>query len=180
MKYWYDCEFLENGKTIDLISIAIVAEDGRELYAVNRDAPWRRIKKHGWLMANVVPHLPQPHGDWILQMPKSWIIDFASPYVCRKTEIARGVRDFLLAGDGEPELWAYYGAYDHVAYAQLWGPMIVLPDGLPMFTHELMQLWEAAGRPEKPAQTDEHDARADARWNRALWQACMDAMEAAA
>ncbi len=32
MRYWYDTEFIEDGKTIDLISIGIVAEDGRELY----------------------------------------------------------------------------------------------------------------------------------------------------
>jgi hypothetical protein len=30
MRYWLDTEFIEDGKTIDLISIGIVAEDGRE------------------------------------------------------------------------------------------------------------------------------------------------------
>ena len=34
MRYFYDTEFLEDGETIDLISIGIVAEDGREYYAV--------------------------------------------------------------------------------------------------------------------------------------------------
>ncbi len=34
MKIFYDAEFIEDGVTIDLISIAMVAEDGRELYAV--------------------------------------------------------------------------------------------------------------------------------------------------
>jgi hypothetical protein len=29
MKYFYGTEFIEDGKTIDLISIGIVAEDGR-------------------------------------------------------------------------------------------------------------------------------------------------------
>ncbi len=31
MRYFLDTEFYEDGKTIDLISIGIVAEDGREL-----------------------------------------------------------------------------------------------------------------------------------------------------
>lgn len=35
MRYFFDTEFYEDGKTIDLVSIGIVAEDGRELYAVN-------------------------------------------------------------------------------------------------------------------------------------------------
>lgn len=30
MRYFLDCEFIEDGRTIDLISIGIVAEDGRE------------------------------------------------------------------------------------------------------------------------------------------------------
>ena len=55
MRYFYDTEFLEDGRTIDLISIGIVAEDGRELYLVNANAPWSRIRRHDWLMDNVVP-----------------------------------------------------------------------------------------------------------------------------
>ena len=36
MKIFYDTEFIENGRTIELISIGMVAEDGRELYLVNQ------------------------------------------------------------------------------------------------------------------------------------------------
>ena len=31
MKYWLDTEFMEDGKTIDLLSIGIVREDGRNI-----------------------------------------------------------------------------------------------------------------------------------------------------
>ena len=37
MRIFYDTEFLDDGKTIDLISIGMVAEDGRELYAVSSE-----------------------------------------------------------------------------------------------------------------------------------------------
>jgi hypothetical protein len=173
MRYFYDTEFLEDGKTIELISIGIVAEDGRELYLVNRDAPWKRIKKHEWLMANVVPSLPQPHGDWINQMPKLWLIDFHNPAVKDRGDIAAEVADFLRADGGtswrDRELWAYYGAYDHVVLCQLWGPMIQLPEGLPMFTHDIMQL--AAGRelPKQPGGV--HNALADARHVKTMFAA---------
>lgn len=30
MRYFYDTEFIEDGHTIELISIGVVAEDGRE------------------------------------------------------------------------------------------------------------------------------------------------------
>lgn len=163
MIYAYDTEFLEDGKTIDLISIGIVCEDGREYYAVNRDAPWKRIRKHDWLMANVVPSLPQPHGDWINQMPKSWPIDFQSPLVKTRQRIAREVRDFLLGGQSLPELWADYCAYDHVVLAQLYGPMVNLPEGLPMFTHDLQQEVARTGVTLPPQKDGVHNALADAR-----------------
>lgn len=176
MKLFYDTEFLEDGKTIELISIGIVAEDGREYYAVDdtitRGKLNRRIRKHSWLMANVVPTLPKPYGDWNNHMPKSWLFDYTSALVKPRERIAREVTDFILTA-ADPEMWAYYGAYDHVALCQLFGTMIDLPDGMPMWTHDLMQLWESAGKPEKPEQGDgEHDALEDARWNKALHDAC--------
>ena len=37
MRYFYDTEFIENGRTIELISIGVVAEDGREFYAISTE-----------------------------------------------------------------------------------------------------------------------------------------------
>lgn len=183
-KIFYDTEFIEDGKTIDLISIGMVDEAGREFYAVNRDAPWKRIAAHPWLADNVVPQLPRLHGDerlhrWILSRSgrrrNPCMLDFAHPHMMGWREIVTGVLDMIYpnAGDNVPavELWAYYGAYDHVALVQLFGTMMDLPGGVPMYTNELMQEWEGAGRPELPAQGEEHNALADARWNRKLYSA---------
>lgn len=139
MKIYYDTEFLEDGRTIDLISIGMVASDGREYYAVNQDAPWSRIRKHPWLMANVVPHLPRGYGDWRNHMPKRWLIDFTDSKVKPRDQIADEVYRFLVGDWPEPELWAWYAAYDHVALAQLWGRMIDLPQGVPMWTNDIQQ-----------------------------------------
>ena len=166
MRYFYDCEFIEDGRTIDLISIGIVAEDGREYYAVNEKAPWRRIKRHEWLMANVVPSLPHGHGDRRMHIPKRWIVDFADARVKPKWKIATQVCDFLLSGDDKPELWAWYAAYDHVCLAQLWGRMIDLPEGIPMYTRDLKQECDRQGDPALPEQVDGvHNALDDARHN---------------
>lgn len=163
MRIYYDTEFLEDGKTIDLISIGMVTEDGREYYAVNRDAPWKRIKKNDWLMQHVVPSLPQPHGDWINQMPKRWLIDFHNPAVKAKATIAAEVQAFITS-DPDPQLWAWYAAYDHVALAQLFGRMIDLPDGVPMWTNDLKQEHARLGSPAMPQQqSGVHNALADAR-----------------
>lgn len=181
--YCYDTEFLEDGSTIDLISIGITCDDGREYYAVNSDADWERIKKDDWLMTNVVPHLPMRRGEppykfenriWI------WGLDRSSVLIKPKWLIANEVREFILEspkfGD-TPWLWAYYGAYDHVALAQLFGKMIHLPDGIPMFTHELKQLMETMGGNWQPPERldDEHNALADARWNLRVLQTILAA-----
>lgn len=186
--YHYDCEFLEDGKTIDLISIGIVADDGRYYYAVSEECGydrrvwWKRwfnrrgslenrIRRHAWLMANVVPSLPKPYGDWNLHMPDVWLFNYHAPEVKSLARIADEVRDFLLAGESEPELWAYYGAYDHVKLNQLWGPMINHPEGIPMWTNDLMQEWLRLGRPEMPEQPEGlHNALADARHNKVRYE----------
>lgn len=53
MNIWIDCEFNEFGG--DLISMALVAEDGQEFYEVlDLENDW----EYGpWVFANVVPHL---------------------------------------------------------------------------------------------------------------------------
>ena len=97
-RYAYDCEFLEDGKTIELISIGIVADDGRDYYAVNRDAPWKRIKKHEWLVANVVPSLPKLYGDARLHYARRGplgLIDWWHPHMKRRDRIAGEVLRFL-------------------------------------------------------------------------------------
>ena len=168
LRVYYDTEFIEDGRTIDLISIGMVADDGRELYLVNSEAPWRRIKKHEWLMAHVVPHLPHGHGDYRNHMPRSWLVDFNDGRVQPKAVIAEEVRRFLLGDDPfdvpDIEMWAWYGAYDHVVLAQLFGRMIDLPRGIPMWTNDLRQEVARLGDPPLPEQGEGvHDALADAR-----------------
>jgi 3' exoribonuclease, RNase T-like len=160
----YDAEFIEDGRTIGLISIGMRAEDGREYYAVNRDMPKRRIRKHPWLMANVVPSLPKAHGDWNLYMPRRWLFNYSDPCVKPRHLIAREIRDFILA-EPDPQLWAWYGAYDHVVLCQLWGTMMDLPEGVPMWTNDLKQECERLGNPDLPPMPGavEHNALHDAR-----------------
>jgi hypothetical protein len=164
-RFFYDTEFIDDGVTIDLISIGVVAEDDREFYAISTE--FDPSKASPWVQENVLAKLPwdrrnDPDGPWMTKrMLSARVLDFLAPVVLT-FEASEAV-----------ELWAYYAAYDHVAFAQLWGPMIYLPTGVPMFTNELMQLWESAGRPPKPPESaDAHDALADARWNRELWLAC--------
>jgi 3'-5' exoribonuclease-like protein len=175
MKIYYDTEFLEDGETIALISIGMVTEDGREYYAVNREMPVRRIRKSPWLMENVVPSLPKGSGDMRNHMSSRWLFHYGDPLVKRRATIAREVAAFIQETP-DAELWAWYAAYDHVALAQLFGRMLDLPDGVPMWTNDLKQEAHRLGNPALPEQAaGVHNALSDARHNLVIAQALAEA-----
>jgi hypothetical protein len=158
MKYFLDTEFYEDGTTIDLISIALVAEDGREFYAVSQDAQLHRVSS--WVRENVLTKLPK-YGD------PAWMT--------RRT-IRDRISQFVLSEETERhEFWGYYADYDWVVLCQLFGSMMNLPKRFPMFCRDLKQLSIDVGSPEHPADpTDAHNALADARWVRDLYWFLME------
>lgn len=92
------------------------------------------------------------------------------------------------------EFYGYYSAYDHIALCWLFGKMIDLPRGFPMYTIDLkqevdnyiaktwkeveMSTWGHEGitldklksHPNYPKQENTHNALADARWNKELYE----------
>jgi hypothetical protein len=168
MKFFLDTEFLEDGHTIDLISIGIKAEDGREYYAINEEAGWHHIINNDWLRENVLPSLPIEVTTCRKRQSSFHhyrLLD-SSNWRTHK-EIAEDVKLFVGAN---PEFWGYYADYDWVAFCQLFGRMIDLPEGFPMYCRDLKQ-WLDKLYPVKelplrlPEQEDEHHALADAKWN---------------
>lgn len=143
-KFFLDTEFIESGPgaPIDLLSIGIVCEDGREFYAESASANLSMAST--WVEENVLPHLK---GDGILLGP-----------------MGDKIKEFV--GDCEPEFWGYYADYDWVVFCQIFGAMIDLPKGWPMFCRDIKQLCMDRGNPQLPEQTStEHNALNDARWN---------------
>jgi hypothetical protein len=160
-RYFYDCEFIEDGRTIDLVSIGVVDENGREFYAISTEFDGSRATP--WVRRNVLDRLPSP-GD------SAWK---------SRERIREELYEFLVepirgrAGE-QIDLWAWFAAYDHVVLAQLWGAMPALPRAIPRFTKDLRQLWDEKGRPPLPnAEADRHDALVDARHNLARWNAML-------
>ncbi|GAA3818965.1 MULTISPECIES: polyadenylate-specific 3'-exoribonuclease AS [Amycolatopsis] len=153
MRFFYDTEFIEDGVTIDLVSIGVVDERGREFYAVSTD--FDPAKAGPWVRENVLPKLPSPAD-------KAWR---------SRAQIRADLLEFFGRPPGGIELWAWYAAYDHVALAQLWGTMPELPRQLPRFTRDLRQRWEDVGKPKLPLPPQNaHDALADARFNLERWR----------
>lgn len=167
-RYWLDTEFIEDGKTIDLISIGIVCEDGREFYAEVQDVDLSRASQ--WVQENVLPHLWARQGD---KRPANlWSRDGGVGGFLTRSDIASTVRRFCDPEEhGKPEFWGYYADYDWVVLCQLFGTMMDLPNGWPMYCHDLKQWCDDLGNPKLPEQgKGEHHALADARWNKEAWE----------
>jgi hypothetical protein len=164
MRYWYDWEFDENGQTIKPISLGVIAEDNRELYLINETyfAQWKRglVKPSPWVIKNVLAKIPGEdraiHGWPLASFPKI-VLNFISDnnrYLKRE----------------DIELWGHFAAYDHVALAQLWGPMINLPKPIPMYTNDDMTIKGLQEPPTRPIELLEHNALHDARYQRLQWE----------
>jgi len=164
MRYWYDWEFDENGITIKPISLGMVSEDGRMLYLINES--YFDGMQHGlnkpvqWVKDNVLVHISSKDrsmfGRPINAFPKL-VLDFISDHGKYRER-------------SEIELWGHFAAYDHVALAQLFGPMINLPKPIPMFTNDDMTIRGFQQPPSRPAELTEHNALMDAMYQRLQWE----------
>jgi hypothetical protein len=122
MRIFFDTEFIEDGRTIDLLSIGMVREDGATFYAEADWADKRRASQ--WVKDNVLPHLDGPTYS--------------------RGVMASEVQHFV---GHKPEFWAYYADYDWVALCQLYGTMMDLPVGWPMYCRDFKQWLDAHGNP---------------------------------
>ncbi len=160
MKYFLDTEFVEDGETIMPISLALVREDGRELY-LEFEFDEDKAVAHDFVRENVLPHL---RGQ--------------EQYT--RDEAARRISMFMGLGPRHPaeskpniEVWAYFADYDWVLFCQVFGTMRDLPKGCPRYCMDLMQWWTQLGYPrgvKPPKPVKAHDALADADWNHEFYK----------
>ena len=161
MRVFMDTEFIEDGSTIDLISIGLAREDGETFYAENVECDHTRASP--WVRENVLSRLE------------------GGQFRAHRETIAREIVDFV---GPKPEFWAYFADYDWVALCQLYGTMMDLPEGWPKWCRDLKQLQDdflqvdliARGYPsayDLPAQENEHHALADALWTKKAYDRLM-------
>lgn len=237
MKYFIDTEFLEGtqkklfGKTkptIDLISIGIVSEDGREYYAISKNfnlkEAWNRydlkeirchagdiiifdkniirkdsntiLKKEYWIRENVLKpifnELVEKELEYFKQMfrrintwtteanPKYHIFNYKNfkrlikKYGKTNKQIAEEIKDFvsykqfykdtyqinlyqdsfydlrmedLKQRNMLPQFYGYFADYDWVVFCWLFGKMMDLPKGFPMYCIDLKQTLDEKAEP---------------------------------
>ena len=224
MKYFIDTEFIEGfhkplfGKRrhfIDLISIGIVCEDGREYYAISNEFNPKKADK--WVLENVL--YPMVY-DWCMGYSgdgRNWVLDRIEgkgkigaikqmqkykgksllDILFEVAEFTGAWRDthFWQSGNNVPEFYGYYCDYDWVVFCSLFGRMIDLPKGFPMYCRDLKQMQDEkalsySGYTEDlnnsaklkaikdfknyPKQEKEHSAIEDAKWNKRLYEFLMN------
>lgn len=171
---------------IDLISIGLVCSDGREYYAISNEYNYNDASE--WVKENVIlpAYTNAVHGD---ERNKLKVETFHAIRGKNNKQIAREIKEFIV-GDGEttdftskawknyissknnpPEFYGYYADYDWVLFCSLFGRMIDLPAGFPMYCRDLKQEMDRLGLDKEwkdkycPEPENEHNALADARWN---------------
>ena len=256
MKYFLDTEFLEGTQkklfgqskpTIDLISIGIVCEDGREYYAISKDfnlkEAWNRWQqrtgegdrnniepKYYWLRENVLKPIfielrakEYAYANQALYRANVYISTedlkfnyrtikrLIKKYGKTNKQIAKEIKHFVADRpiEANKEQWildydtkdvhfyGYYSDYDWVVFCWLFGKMIDLPKGFPMYCIDLKQILDERAKrwlgniPQQscvfcddfdskldsiksckdyPKQANEHNALADAKWNFELYK----------
>ncbi len=144
MRIFFDTEFIDDGKTVDLISIGLVRDDGETYYAESSECDHSRACE--WVQKNVIRHLVGPM--------KSRLI------------IAEEIKEFC---GKSPQFWTYFGSYDWLCLCQLYGRMIDTPPDWPNFQMDIMNLLVLTGRTQRelPEQSGQkHNALADAQWTK--------------
>ena len=242
MKYFLDTEFLEGTQkkwfgqtkpTIDLISIGIVCEDGREYYAISKDfnlkEAWNRynIKKEWysidestqstrdikiyWIRENILKPIfielrAKEVEEYNIAQRINVVLDFPAYHFTYKSikrlinkygksnqQIAEEVYEFCsndyhkgnnltfnqrkeysLYDKFKPEFYGYYSDYDWVVFCWLFGKMIDLPKGFPMFAFDIQQQIEEYKIDKEQLlkevpQISCHNALQDAIWNKAAY-----------
>jgi hypothetical protein len=145
-KYFIDAEFIEDGVTIDLISIGIVSEDDREYYALNFNCDHDKASQ--WVKDNVLNCIP-PKPTIITMLttfpPKSIMDVYGQDGYKSKKLIGKEIIKFCNLEIEKPLFWGEWPSYDWVAFCQLFGTMMDLPKGFPMRCNDIIQLAEHLG-----------------------------------
>lgn len=167
-------------------------------YVSNEEiADWDRTKAsfllHYFGINTAVRYVQSQIGKSLEEIAQD-IREFVVPYYKLEPlpNLDTAVKDYLK--NNPPKFYGWYADYDWVLFCSLFGRMIDLPKGFPMYCNDLKQtsdevyekkkseyyadkkakglvgvfINELKNHPDYPRQTNEHHALSDARWNKAL------------
>jgi hypothetical protein len=172
MKFFLATTFIQGASELDLVSLGIRAEDGREFYRQNQECCFKEAD--AWVTENILSNLT--HLDWFYDRgARAYKLAYSAvsprarfPWATRR-EILQDLQRFI--GDG-PEFWSYRGSYDWVLLCLLFGSYASFPLRWPRYCFHLEQRRQEMGAPSLPEQPDggaRHHALDRARWTHQAW-----------
>ncbi len=209
-KFYIDTEFIEGfhkplfGKRrhfIDLISIGIVCENGAEYSAISSEYNYKDASD--WVKENVIERLYIATVDGFRRQ-FSFESNFHKHYGKPNKQIAQEISEFIYKQSNykatlpvKIEIVGYFSGFDYVLFSSIFGTMMDLPLGFPMYFIDLKQTLDEkvefifnritagiipiiSNAHERkldfirindhsyPKQNNEHLAIDDAKWNRTL------------
>jgi hypothetical protein len=163
-RFYLDCEFIEDGSTIQLVSLGVVSSDGRTFYREVDAAEVNWDRANDWVIANVQPHLSGNHE-----------------VVRTRRQIAKELHEFVSEPNVRPEFWSWCAAYDWVVICQLYGPMVAKPADWPWYCRDLQQELDRLGVKDRELPEQDgaaHNALADAWWHHDIHRWLLDNADA--
>lgn len=157
MDYFMNTEYIDTERVVDLVSLGLVAADGREFYAISTE--FNPLEANQFVRTTVLPLLePRNHAAW---MSRSRMKDELVAFI----------------GSDIPRFWCWGSApWDWIAMAQLFPVAERVPDGWRYTAYDVSLLAESAGFVLNPVDArlpsppiNVHHALADARWVRDLY-----------
>lgn len=123
MKIFMDTEFTGLHQKTTLISIGMVAEDGRELYCELSDYDDSQVDD--WIRGNVIANLHKTNP-------------------INKNELKAAIEGFIEPYDSV-EIWSDCLAYDWVLFNQIWGHAFNLPKKINYIPFDICTLFKTKG-----------------------------------
>lgn len=174
MKIFFDTEFTGLHKDTTLISIGLIAEDGKTFYAELNDYDKSQIDK--WLQENVIDNLLFNKNNVVLQ--KSPIIGVQEYKLKSNKDAVSDTLEIWLSQFDKVEIWSDCLSYDWVLFNDLFGHAFNIPDNVYYIPFDICTLFKVKGidpdinREEFAGLNINTDKKHNALWDAEVIKAC--------
>lgn len=138
MKVFFDTEFTGLHQNTTLISIGMVAEDGRTFYAELTDYDKNQVDE--WIQKNVINNLIIHHA----RKNYYYVTDTDEIYLGDKEKIRRKLTEWLEQFD-KVKMWGDCLSYDWVLFNQLFGHAFNIPKNVYYIPFDICTLMKIKG-----------------------------------
>ena len=175
MNYFLDTEFshLPWEDQVQLISIGIVDENGKSYYACLDNFDQNNVSTFVW--ENVIQFLPRKSKRKSCKQVKQELVDFfgeniPSNFWC-VFPTKKQLESFSINKKDINSVLKKFGDFDFQLMKKIFGNDY--PEHWPKKGSNLTPLYSALSKNNIPTNNKEHDALADALWNKKIWETAM-------